>query len=193
MLKRFETIMTDTKGKAEEAWLTTRDKMKDQVETLTGAAEKSYLAAKGTLEAFAVSGIVVAAIVAPVPTLAGLAILFIMESSVESAVKGVDQKIRDAKHQRDRDRALALLKKHGKVPAVAHVSTDYLTMELHAETGQADGVVIKGAFRTRKLSSLSGDELQFLRDHAPDHHTAELIDAYVSFQQTKANAVNTPG
>lgn len=104
-------------------------------------------------------------------------------------MQGIDQKLSDTKRQRDKARALALLKKYGKVPAVAQVKTDHLAMELHPQTGQADGVVLKGVFKARKLSSLNMDELLALRDRAPDSHTGELIDAYMSFQQTKAEAV----
>ncbi len=61
------------------------------------------------------------------------------------------------------------------------VRTDMLEMVLDHDTGEMDGVVQKGAFRGRRLSQLSGDEINRLLDEAwqQDTQSAQLLEAYM--------------
>lgn len=60
------------------------------------------------------------------------------------------------------------------------IRTEYLAMELDHDTGNMDGMVLKGAFAQRKLSTLSQNELlSMLRECANDTDSSQVLQAYL--------------
>lgn len=61
------------------------------------------------------------------------------------------------------------------------VRTDMLEMTLDHDTGQMEGVILKGRFAGKRLSQLSGDELHQLLEEAwtRDAQAAQLLEAFI--------------
>lgn len=60
------------------------------------------------------------------------------------------------------------------------IRTEFLAMELDHDTGNMDGVVLKGSFSQRKLSVLSqGELLELLNECAHDSDSSQVLQAYL--------------
>jgi len=60
------------------------------------------------------------------------------------------------------------------------IRTEFLAMELDHDTGNMDGMVLKGDFSERRLSALSLDELmQLLKQIAVDSDSSQVLQAYL--------------
>ncbi len=66
----------------------------------------------------------------------------------------------------------------------SHVQTDSLEMELDHDSGEMEGMVLKGAFEGRMLSSLSDGELRTLLDElrGTDQQAEALMEAYLDWR-----------
>jgi hypothetical protein len=69
------------------------------------------------------------------------------------------------------------------------VRTDMLEMTLDHDTGGMDGMVRRGAFAGRRLSSLTGDELNLVLEEARERDTqaAQLLEAFIQRRQQGGN------
>ena len=63
----------------------------------------------------------------------------------------------------------------------SEVETDYLRMQLDHDSGEMDGVVLRGKYQGRELRELSQDQLLELLDecNAHDEQAARLIESYI--------------
>ncbi len=60
------------------------------------------------------------------------------------------------------------------------IRTEFLTMQLHHESGVMDGRVMKGQFEGRQLSDLSPQELmQLARECSSDQDSIQVLEAYL--------------
>lgn len=60
------------------------------------------------------------------------------------------------------------------------IRTEFLAMELDHDTGNMDGIVLKGKFAQRKLSTLSQSELQeMLNECVNDSDSSQVLQAYL--------------
>ncbi len=68
--------------------------------------------------------------------------------------------------------------------ATSHVETDSLEMALDHDSGEMEGMVLKGAFEGRMLSSLSDAELKTLLDElrGTDQQAEALMEAYLDWR-----------
>ena len=68
--------------------------------------------------------------------------------------------------------------------ATSHVQTESLEMELDHDSGEMEGMVLKGAFEGRMLSSLSDAELKTLLDElrGTDQQAEALMEAYLDWR-----------
>jgi DnaJ-like protein len=66
----------------------------------------------------------------------------------------------------------------------SHVQTESLEMELDHDSGEMEGMVLKGSFEGRMLSSLSNTELKALLDElrATDQQAEALLEAYLDWR-----------
>jgi hypothetical protein len=69
----------------------------------------------------------------------------------------------------------------------SHVETGSLEMELDHDSGEMEGMVLKGAFEGRMLSSLSDAELKTLLDElrGADQQAEALMEAYLDWRIPK--------
>jgi DnaJ-like protein len=68
--------------------------------------------------------------------------------------------------------------------ATSHVKTESLEMALDHDSGEMEGMVLKGAFEGRMLSSLSDAELKTLLDElrSTDQQAEALMEAYLDWR-----------
>lgn len=69
------------------------------------------------------------------------------------------------------------------------VRTDMLEMTLDHDTGAMDGMIRRGMFAGRRLSSLTGDELKLVLEEAQerDAQAAQLLEAFIQRRQQGRN------
>lgn len=126
-------------------------------------------------------GIVVSAIVAPVPTLIGAAIIWLMADYIENILNGIEEKNDNKK----RSRIIEKLKKYGVIPQTAKIKNDYLDMTISSETGEITGTILKGSFKKEKIEELDIYDIQSLMNEIDDKDTLELLNALMSFKKNK--------
>lgn len=129
-------------------------------------------------------GITVAAVVAPVPTIIGAAIVWIMASFVINIANDID----NTKENKRALRAIKALKKYGAIPQTAKVKTEYLDITIDSEKGQIDGMFLKGDFKDKKLNELSVDEINEFINNSKDEHINDLLQGYLVFRESKKEA-----
>ncbi|MBM26249.1 MAG: hypothetical protein CL760_11350 [Chloroflexi bacterium] len=127
------------------------------------------------------AGLTIAAVTSPVPTLIGIAILFIMGKFISD----IADEVEDTKTQKKTKKAIETLKKYGAIPKNAIVKTDLVEMNIDSEAGTVSGKILKGDFKNASLESLSISEIENLAHYAPEEKTKELLEAYLSFRKKK--------
>lgn len=178
----------EVKFQAENAVLATSDAVEGVIDTATAGAAKVYGGAKVAWDNLKTAGLFIAFITAPVPTAVGLALFWLMEDSVSQHKKDIDDSVELRSNKRDFERVVGLLKKYGKIPKTAQLSTDFLEMEIDSVEGKVDGVVLVGDFKGQPLSSISNENLEYLSEAAPDDDTKALLESYVSFRKKAEEA-----
>lgn len=175
----------DLKFNAERVATSARDKVINGVDTSVAAVKNTYNAVTGTIAAFTYAGIAIAFVVAPIPMMVGVGMLYLMELSLKAEKTGIDKSLKDTKNKREFDRLASLLKRHGRIPSDARVETSFIKMQINAQEGFADGEILRGHYKSQKLSELDDEAIMLLIEHAPDKETSDLIGAYYSFKNTK--------
>jgi hypothetical protein len=183
--EKITSAAADLKFKVESGATSVRDTLLDGVDSSIAAAKKTYSVVTGTIAAFTYAGVAVAMVVAPIPVMVGVAVLLFMEFSIDAEKAGIESSLKNTKKKREFERLTSLLKKHGRIPAVSLIETDFIKMEINSQAGLADGEILQGQYKSRKLSDLDDEAIQQLIQYAPPGGTAELISAYSTFQKTK--------
>ncbi|MGD1524002.1 hypothetical protein [Vibrio harveyi] len=135
-------------------------------------------------------GILIASVVAPVPTAIGLALMWVLISSIEyateklqkSATKAAEEKVQKSS-KRSVQSALKLLQKYGKVPETATFGNDFISMTVNSSTGIAEGKILRGQYANMSLSELSIDTLSYLSTESKDADTKNILDTYVKYRE----------
>lgn len=185
------SVQTESKAaiaKIDSTVQSAKDSVLNTVDEGVSAIKKTYAQVTETLETFATIGVTVALIVAPVPTAVALAIMWIMEQSINAQKKKIDCVTAMKKSDRDFKRVTGLLKKHGLIPQTAIVQTEYLKLEIDSEKNSITGVVLKGANTGMRLNDMDDQTLELFRNAAPDNDTRDLMDAYMSFIKSSQSA-----
>lgn len=183
--EKITSTAADLKFRVESSATSVRDTLLDSVDSSIAAAKKTYSAVTGTMVAFTYAGVAVAAVAAPLPVMVGIAVLLFMEFSIDAEKAGIESSLKNTKKKREFERLTSLLKKHGRIPAVSLIETDFIRMEINSQAGLADGEILQGQYKSRKLSELDDEAIQLLIQYAPHDGIAELISAYFTFQKTK--------
>lgn len=126
-------------------------------------------------------GIVVAAVVAPVPTFIGITLIELMVIASASSVEKVGDELEARKIARANGRITDKLAKYGTIPATALVETPSASLRLDTATGTISGRVKTGFFSRKNVEEMSEAELKSFASET-DEETAKLISAYLSFR-----------
>ena len=180
-----ESAVAQTTATVHGAALSVRDTAADVTETAVGYAEGTVKTAMYAYAAAKVAGVVVAVITAPVPTLVGLAILWMFEDHARSVRTGIAEGVDRRKAGRTRERALTLLGSYGAIPSTAVIETDGLKMVLDSTTGAVTGTIRTGMFSMRELPSLSVSEIEGLVASS-NGDTAKVLSSYLGYRKTLA-------
>jgi hypothetical protein len=168
--------------------VTMRDAILDKADSFKGSPNKVYAGAIGTLSLVSTLGLTVSAIAAPVPTVIGIGLLYLFELQYKQQCRDIDNTVVARWRMREQKRLLALLKKHGAIPASALLETEWIKVCINSSSGEINGVVIKGPFKDRHLQQLSVEDIQDCIDCAPDDETVEILQAYLSFRDAHTSA-----
>ncbi|MDF9778761.1 hypothetical protein [Pseudomonas baetica] len=166
---------------ARDSVLDARDKV---VGTVTGVVDGVANATGAAL----MVGIVVAPIVAPVPTLIGAVILLIIGHEFESAVERASDATTSKRERRKFERAVTLLQKHGEIPETALLESEFVRLQINTQSGVVDGTILAGQHEGQSIAELSRDEIDALEAHSPDSDTKKILTAYRGFLDARARS-----
>lgn len=130
-------------------------------------------------------GIVVAAVVAPVPTFIGITLIELMIIASASRAGKVGDELEARKIARANGRIIDKLAKYGTIPATALIETPSASLRLDTVSGTISGRVKTGYFSRRNVEEMSDAELGAFASET-DEDTAKLISAYLSFRAAQA-------
>lgn len=174
--------MTASKYHAESAYHSAAGSVDTAIDFTSSAFLKAYAGLVGTFEAIKYAGLSVALVTAPVPTIVALAVLWLMELSIDSVKSDIDKELENKKKKREFEKVVTLLKKYGKIPSTAVVETEFVKLEIDSITGSVKGEVLKGKFKGGFFENIQPKELENLISTSPDKETASLIEAYLSYK-----------
>jgi hypothetical protein len=181
--------LTHFLAKGEGAVGRARDWASDIVDASVASLAKTYVGVTATIETIKTIGVTVALLAAPVPTLVGLAIMWLIEEQVRTVKEQIDDAAELRKRRRAFERAATLLKKYGTIPETAILETEWVRLDLNSASGAASGVVIKGPYRGRSLESIGASELAELTAAAPDGDTRLILEGWNSLQSAKTSSM----
>jgi len=183
LFDQAESTVNNAKYRAESLYGSLTNAAEDVLDYTSAKFLKLTAGIVGTYHAIKYAGLSIALITAPVPTLVGMAILWMMELSIDSVKSDIDHELKDKKTKREFNQVVKLLKKYGKVPETAVVETELVEMKINSVTGFVDGVVREGEFKGFSLSDIKDDDLSNLISAAPDNDTRALLESYVSYRE----------
>ncbi|WP_045861656.1 hypothetical protein [Teredinibacter purpureus] len=186
---KVDDVTNTVAGATEELYISAETRVLNTVDSGLATAKKTYTGIVGTIQAFTYAGIAIAFVVAPVPTAVGMAMLWLMELSIDAAKSDIDTQLEESLKKREFDRAVGLLKKYGRIPATAIVETEYVRLEIDSENGTADGIIKKGIFKKQTLSTLDSETINSMINSCPNNESKEIIQAFKAFK-AKAKAKN---
>lgn len=163
-----------------------RDSALDLGTSISGTTARIVLGVKGTVSVMVNVGIPVIAVVAPVPTLIGLGLLWLIHHQITESNATVDQLVADERDKRKLERVTLLLKKYGQIPETATLETDLIIMVIDSKNGDVSGRVLSGEYQDRELSTLSDDDVERLMKFAPDDDTKSIVEAYKALRMAKS-------
>ncbi len=171
---------------AESKAISARDSVLDGASEISGAAAKFGGSIVSTVVIMTEVGVVVSAVVAPVPTFIGVALLWLLTDQIHAGSKAVDKAVQQGQDKRKFERLTGLLKKYGQIPETATLETEMIQMKIDSVTGEVTGSVLVGEFKGRDFASLSSEDVNRLRDHAPDADTKSILESYRSLVDARA-------
>lgn len=172
-----------TAGAIEERARGVRDAALDTVDTVKGAAVKVVNVSLFLADV----GITIAVIVAPIPTLIGAALLWLFAEQAGEVNEQINRTVSNRQSKRQRERAIALLKKYGRIPETATISTGWVDVRIDSRAGQVTGKICKGEFKGRSLDSLSTSDLDRLIEMCPDTDTRDLLEGYRALRVARSS------
>ncbi len=172
--------VVDTATSARDTVVETKDTV---VGYTSAAADVAVIVASG----LAFKSFVVAAIVAPIPTLVGALILDVMWSQVSERVDEATGEMEARRLARENARILDKLAKYGRIPATALVETPTASLRLDTVAGTVSGHVKTGVFSSRAIEGMTEGELREFAAGA-DEETAKLVDSYLRYRARTAIA-----
>lgn len=175
------SVVTDTVSVVSNKVTSTVSGVVTTVEVIGGKIQRSISWILGFSVFIVEAGITIAAVVAPVPTIIGVCIIYLMTTFIMNVSEEVDEKQSNKKLKK----TIETLKKYGKIPKNAIVKTDYLEMDINSETGEIKGTILKGDFQNASISELSISNIENLTKFSEDKQTRDLLEAYLEFRIKK--------
>ncbi len=188
ILAQAESIFDGARFKFENIYVSTVSTVEDVVDFTSATFFKACGSVIGTYYALKYAGLTIALVTAPVPTLIAMAVLWMMELSVDSLKTDIDSELKDRAKKRDFDRVVKILKKYGKIPKTAVVETEHMRMEIDSITGSVTGEIRTGFFNTATQLSDVDDENLIAFAATRDEETKSLVEAYLSYKTKLASA-----
>ncbi len=171
------------------------DRISSGVDTITSTfsvLSKIVTSTVGFVASFAIFfveiGITIIAITAPVPTVIGAAIVWLMAELVFGVANGISNDIDSQKNNKRAARAIKTLKKYGAIPKTATIKTDFIDLQISSEEAKITGTILKGEFEGEKLDDLSVEDIERLIKFAPDDQIKDLFEGYLVFRKNKDKA-----
>lgn len=183
LIDRASDTVDNVKFKTESMYRSTVDSVEDVVDYTSAAFLKAYAGVVGTYHALKYAGLTIALITAPVPTLVAMAILWLMELSIDSVKSNIEHELDDNKKKREFDRVVGILKKYGKIPQTAVVNTEFVEMEIDSVSGSVSGVILQGEYQGISLNEVDDEVLAKLTETSPNKETKSLLEAYSSYRK----------
>lgn len=187
VLKRFleqaSSTVDNAKYQAESMYHSVVDSVEEAVDYTSATFLKAYAGILGTYHAFKYAGLSIALVTAPVPTLVAMAVLWLMELSIDSIKNDIDSELKEKEKKREFDRVVKMLKKYGKIPQTALVETKLVKMEIDSVTGTVNGFVLSGKFKGISLGDIDDNDLLDLASTSPDRDTKSLLESYISYRE----------
>lgn len=174
-------VVNDIQYEAESAYHSVTSTIEDKVDNVKATVE----VVKGIAETAMFTGVIIAGVVAPIPTIIGVAALSAMCVTAGNEIDSVTRKFKNAKANRQFENSANFIRKYGKLPETGIVENDLVKVSLDTKKGMAEGTVKKGHYAGRSFSELSIEELTNLAEHSPDEATKSLIEAYVEFRSVQ--------
>ena len=171
------------------------DRISSGVDTITSTfsvLSKIVTSTVGFVASFAMFfvelGITIVAITAPVPTVIGAAIIWLMAELVFGVANGISNDINSQKNNKRAARAIKTLKKYGAIPKTATIKTDFVNLEISSEDAKITGTILQGEFKDKDIDSLTEEEINRLIKFAPDTQLKDLFEGYLVFRKNKDKA-----
>lgn len=168
--------------RVETIYQTSKDEISNHIDDGVSAAQKVYIGAKGVVDTWVTAGVTISLVVAPVPTVIGLAMMWLINLSVEAAKSEIDNKSNIKKRQREIKRLTGILKKFGSIPQTAYIETRYVKIKLDATTNNIEGTILAGEFKGVGLNNIDCDQLQQLIQSCPCADTIDVLLGFKKFQ-----------
>lgn len=195
VFKRFmeqaESSVESVKYQTESMYHSVVGSFVEVVDYTSAAFLKTYANIVGTYEAIKFAGVSIALVAAPVPTMIAMAVLWLMELSIDAIKSDIENELKDKEKKREFDRIVKMLKKYGKIPKTALVETKLVKMEIDSLSGSVNGSVLSGKFKGVSLSDIDDNDLLDLASNSPDMNTKSLLESYISYRaKAKRHAPN---
>lgn len=185
-IKKFATgINTAAKTaqcRVETIYQTSKDEISNRIDDGVSAAQKVYVGAKGVVDTWVTAGVTISLVVAPVPTVIGLAMMWLINLSVEAAKSEIDNQVNQKKRKREIKRLTGILKKFGAIPQTAYIETRYVKITLDATTNNIEGKILAGDFKGVSLHDIGNDQLEHLIQSCPCTETKDVLLGFKKFQ-----------
>lgn len=189
LLEQAGSTVDNAKYQAESMYHSVVDSVGEAVDYTSATFLKAYAGIVGTYEALKYAGVSIALVTAPVPTLVAMAVLWLMELSIDAIKSDIDSELKDKEKKREFDRVVKMLKKYGRLPKTALVETKLVKMEIDSISGSVNGFVLAGKFKGVSLGDIEDNDLLELASTSPDGDTKSLLESYISYRE-KAKCAN---
>lgn len=164
-----------------------KDKAIDTADGMVGSISSAYCSVIGTAQILVNAGIIITAVVAPVPLAVGIGLMWLIELQINATYRSARQDADDASEKRSLERITSIMKKHGQIPQVATLKTSSITMSINSNDGTVCGSILKGSLEGRALDSLSLDDIAMLINEFRDEDTKKILEAYLSLRKRQSN------
>lgn len=187
ILEKTGSAIDDAKYHIESSYQSVVDSVDEAIDYTSATFLKACAGIVGTYQAIKYAGLSIALVAAPVPTLIAMAVLWLMELSIDSIKSDIDSELKNKEKKREFDLVVKMLKKYGKIPKTALVETPLVKMAIDSITGTVEGAILAGKFKGISLNEIADDDLLNLASTSPDSETKSLLESYISYRK-KQNA-----
>lgn len=156
------------------------DAVMDTKDTVVGVTKGVFRFTMGAVTFLSSVGIVVAAVVAPVPTFIGVTIIELLVIGAGFTSDNVSAELAEKRMKRQNGRLIERLARYGAIPATALIETKYAKFRLDINAGTVSGTLRSGS----DIDTMTSADLASYAQGA-DEETRSLIEAYLKFRDAQ--------